>query len=380
MAVNEQTYRLSLETSKAVFRVANFPFVVAGTSKVSKPMERVYEFEANCVTSDGILKCGGQGFKIIVCWSLDRSGEIMPHSMLGVAIKDARREKQKLAAVLKLRVVNTDRAKSIQMKAGSADVDKMWGWYPRVHATLRESSDGFILLQDVLDPGKGWLTEGDVLTVECEMEMAESKVQNVNSSFLSSGQSASQHLGTQFGALLDTGRHSDVTIVAESQRLHAHSLVLMAWSPVFDAMWTHSMKENDEKVVTIIDVDPAAISHMLNFMYKGELNASPIKDDEILSLLQVAHKYQILVLVDLCVSTLASRLTESNAIRFLELADLVGLESMKRECLDFITATTDTIAGIQATDEFKDLSKKRPHLLADILSNAFPPAKAPRKR
>merc|ERR1719446_715305 len=143
-------------------------------------------------------------------------------------------------------------------------------------------------------------------------------------------------------------------------------------------MWTHAMKEKDEKVVTITDSDPATVRSMLKFMYKGERPAHSAEDSEIASLLQAAHKYQIPALVDMCVSILVTRLTASNAVQLLELADLVGLDSMKRKCLAFVTASSDTMATVQATESYRGLAKKRPHLLADIISTALPPSKAAR--
>merc|ERR1712113_1320198 len=98
-------------------------------------------------------------------------------------------------------------------------------------------------------------------------------------------------------------------------------------------------------------------------------------DDTTVSLMKAAHKYQVATLVDICIDTLSSGLTDEVAVKRLMLADLIGSEPLQRKCLAFITSSSERIANIQESETFKDLAKVRPHLLVDILAAAFPPAK-----
>jgi len=192
-------------------------------------------------------------------------------------------------------------------------------------------------------------------------------------------QHALDDLSAQLGGLLETGRHADVSICVGTEQIQAHSLILSARSPVFDAMLSHSMREHADKAVTITDLDPEAVRKMLRFMYQGRLDEN-LDIDKTMQLLQAAHKYQVSALVDLCVSSLTSRVTSANAADILMLADLIGHEAMKRQCLEIITRSSEMLANVQASDRFAQLSHKRPHLLVDILSSAFPPAKVAKKR
>ena len=49
-------------------------------------------------------------------------------------------------------------------------------------------------------------------------------------------------LGAQFGSLLDSGGLTDVVLKVGAEEIRVHSIILAARSPVFDAMWTTSMK------------------------------------------------------------------------------------------------------------------------------------------
>merc|ERR1711920_795173 len=171
----------------------------------------------------------------------------------------------------------------------------------------------------------------------------------------------------------DSGRMADVVVRVGDEQIRAHSNILAARSPVFDAMWSTSMKEQAEKEVTITDLDVVAVQRMIRFMYTGALSPELSNDNETIALLEAGHRYEVPVLVDLCVSALSSRLTVEIVAERLMVADLAGLDSLRRTCLAFITSSSGRVAAVQATEGFTQLAKKRPHLALDILAMAFPP-------
>merc|ERR1719436_2369909 len=130
------------------------------------------------------------------------------------------------------------------------------------------------------------------------------------------------------------------------------------------------MKEQAEKEVTITDLEPLAVQRMVRFMYTGGLS----HDNETLALLEAAHRYQVAVLVELCVVALSSRLSVDMVAERLMVADLAGLDSLRRACLLFITSSSGRVAAVQATEGYAKLAQKRPHLALDILASAFPPS------
>lgn len=189
------------------------------------------------------------------------------------------------------------------------------------------------------------------------------------------GQPDKRELGPQLGRLLDSGQFSDVVMRVGQEEISAHSAILAARSPVFEAMWSSGMREQQQKEVVMRDLDPLAIRRMLRFMYTGTLDPKLERDNEVIALLEAAHQYDIASLVDLCVSTLSSWLTEENAAEYLMIAEHAGLEGFRRRCLDFITNSHSRVAEVQTTEAFTRLAEKRPHLAIEILAKAIPPAK-----
>jgi len=184
---------------------------------------------------------------------------------------------------------------------------------------------------------------------------------------------ALQDLGKCLGDLFDGGHFTDVVLVVGEERINAHSIILAARSPVFDAMWCSSMQEQALKQVIIEDLEPSAVRRMLRFMYTGSCGQSLNNDGDTVSLLEAAHRYQVSVLIEHCVAALSSRLTVEIVAERLMVADLAGLEGLRKACLAFITDSTARVAAVQSTDGFGQLTKKRPHLAIDILAAAFPP-------
>jgi len=187
-----------------------------------------------------------------------------------------------------------------------------------------------------------------------------------------------RELGPQLGALLDSGRFADVVVRLGQEEIKAHSAILAARSPVFEAMWSSGMREQQQKEVVIKDLDPTAVRRMLRFMYTGALEVKLEKDSEAIALLEVAHQYDVASLVELCVTTLSSWLTEDKAAEYLMIAEHAGLEFFRKRCLEFITSSHTRVAEVQATEAFTRLAEKRPHLAVEILAKAIPPAKRSR--
>merc|ERR1712129_70395 len=169
-------------------------------------------------------------------------------------------------------------------------------------------------------------------------------------------------MGPKLGGLLDSGRFSDVIVRVEQEEIKAHSAILAAQSPVFEAMLSCGMREQRQREIIIRDLDPLAVRRMIGFMYTGTLEPKLEQDGEALALLEAAHQYDIVVLVDLCVSNLCSCLTDENATDYLMLAEHIELHEFRSGCLEFIASSP----------------RKRPQLAIDILAKAFPPSKRAR--
>ncbi|CAL1172358.1 unnamed protein product [Cladocopium goreaui] len=101
--------------------------------------------------------------------------------------------------------------------------------------------------------------------------------------------------------------------------------------------------------------------------------AAVLGDNEpTVALLQAAHRYQVKGLVDLCVAAVASNLKLETSADRLMLAEHIGIDSLKRDCLSMMVTSTAHVREVQHSEAYRHLRSKRPALAADLLAAAFP--------
>ena len=93
-------------------------------------------------------------------------------------------------------------------------------------------------------------------------------------------------MSANFEALLEDSTHTDIAIRVETDTVetdtmyrctrYVHSLILIAWSPVFKAMLKHDMKEKHCREIIISGSDPASVDVMLKFLYRRSPRHTPI--------------------------------------------------------------------------------------------------------
>eukprot|EP00927_Polykrikos_kofoidii_P062783 TRINITY_DN5758_c0_g1_i1.p1 TRINITY_DN5758_c0_g1~~TRINITY_DN5758_c0_g1_i1.p1 ORF type:complete len:446 (-),score=43.37 TRINITY_DN5758_c0_g1_i1:342-1496(-) len=370
MSSMETVISINTEKASAVFRIERFKFVFAANSNPKDLFKECRYFETNCVGPSELLRIGSLDCQIIVAWSCDSSGEPAQHSMLGVCVFDCGASQRMRHDTITL--VNNDPRKSIKHSIFVKDYG--WAWCPSPYATERKYNDGFVPLCDVLNPAKGWLSKDTgSLTIECQIEVAISRTPRLERGLRSTFRfRAAEIFSKQIGSLLDSGRHSDVTLVVGDEEIPAHSVILAAHSPVFEAVLSHGMKEGNERKVAVEGLDLSSVRRMLDFMYKGNLDLN-ICGEEVCGLLQAAHRYQVTPIVDDCVCVMKSQLTEKAAVKYLLQADLMGIESLKDACVQFIVSSGRRLAEVQRTEPFAQLVQKRPDLLVDLLAAVSQP-------
>ena len=93
-------------------------------------------------------------------------------------------------------------------------------------------------------------------------------------------ESPEEKLSRDFANMLLNSKFYDCTIVTEDREFHCHKVILSGRSSVFDAMFTHDMRERDEKRIYITDFDPDTINDMIKYIYSGkvdELDAKSVR-------------------------------------------------------------------------------------------------------
>ena len=153
----------------------------------------------------------------------------------------------------------------------------------------------------------------------------------------------------QLKTVFDEKTLSDVSIECGGEVFQAHRIILASHSPVFKLMLETDMKEKNEKVITITDLDKEVVSDMLTFLYTGSAPNLKVLAKE---LLNVANKYQLPRLMVMCMYKLKEEIETDNVIEILQLADLHGVKELKGECLEFIKSDSK---AVQKTTGWEDL-------------------------
>ncbi len=113
----------------------------------------------------------------------------------------------------------------------------------------------------------------------------------------------------------------DVILEVQGRRIPAHRLVLAACSPYFNAMFTSELRECREEVVTMKDMDPAAMEEIVNFAYSAKLN---VNEDNVQAVMKAACVLQIEPVMNLSCEFLKTQLHSSNCLGIRSFAEAHG--------------------------------------------------------
>jgi len=223
----------------------------------------------------------------------------------------------------------------------------------------------FVLYDDLFDGEKNLLHD-DTLKIVCEIHVFTNEISYVDSWLYHPMKPVVNHdiehtLLKDLKRMLDTGRSSDVTLVAnDGQEFPAHMSILSSRSPVFAAMFERDTKEKQEKRVIIDDLSSKAVAGLLEFMYTDAVSDITTLAPE---LLPAANKYDISRMKTLCEEAMASDLKTDNAAEFLFLADLHDAKQLLGQTKQF---TVTHLHDVKKTDGWKKLQIERPQLKEEV--------------
>ncbi|KAF8787785.1 TD and POZ domain-containing protein 1 [Argiope bruennichi] len=164
-----------------------------------------------------------------------------------------------------------------------------------------------------------------------------------------------------FAAFYKKGILCDIKLQTATETIPAHSVILSARSPVFEAMFTTNMKENIQKCVRIDDVNAETVERMLLFLYSDTLEELVWANAK--KLYFAADKYQVLSLKHRCAVILKRSIELNNCCELLILADLHKDEDLKAAAQDYIAKEDKKVF---LSDQWRDLEKSHPYLAIDI--------------
>ena len=118
-------------------------------------------------------------------------------------------------------------------------------------------------------------------------------------------------LSQDFGNMFTNGKFTDCCITCEGKEFRCHKSILAARSSVFDAMFSHNLKEKMNSSVEIVDLDSETVQDMITYIYSGKVGELDGKAKELLS---AAEKYDLTDLKQLCEDSLGNNISKDNAL------------------------------------------------------------------
>ena len=134
-------------------------------------------------------------------------------------------------------------------------------------------------------------------------------------------------------SLLATASH-DLTIEASDGSVTAHAHMLVAASPVVQAMLGSPMKERWTQQIQLKDTSSGAVTLFLEALYTCSSLGDPDYKTA-LSALDLAHRWQVEAVVAILADLIGGLITEESFPSIAEHAALKGLDTLKKACQNF---------------------------------------------
>ena len=117
----------------------------------------------------------------------------------------------------------------------------------------------------------------------------------------------------------------DVTLVAGERKIRAHRVIMAGFSDYFNAMFNGDLAETIQDVIHIRNVDPDALSAIIDYAYTGKLE---IRVDNVENLLTVACLLQVETVKLRCSEFMRQHLHSTNCLGIRAFAEVHGCEQL----------------------------------------------------
>ena len=137
----------------------------------------------------------------------------------------------------------------------------------------------------------------------------------------------------------------DVKLKIGEQTFKAHKCVLSDASDYFSAMFSHDMREKEQKTVEFHEISPQGFTCMLEYFYHGHITLDP---ENIESVIEASGFFQIEWLTSICCDFLIRHLSLENYDHAMNLAEKYFLGVSRKDIFRFITLNFMTLVDQKA--------------------------------
>lgn len=230
--------------------------------------------------------------------------------------------------------------------------------------------DKFMLASTLRDPELGFSVDdkvifkveitayGDLETTPTSGEFSKSLLKSFN-------------LRSSLESILYDEKSSDVKLIvgANEEVIHAHKLILMIRSEVFQAMFSSSMCESIKNEVRIPDFEPHIIKEMLKFIYTDVTPEKSFLVENCTQLLCASLKYQIDGLTLACELFFSNNIQVETALSMLKFSDMIGAFMLKQKILYFIAVNSSRIVKSKEFVEVDSNLLKEMNSIIETINN-----------
>ncbi len=147
------------------------------------------------------------------------------------------------------------------------------------------------------------------------------------------------------------------------EEIGAHAAILSSASSVFATMFQTDFVESKTRIVDIADIDMDFFKEMLTYIYTGKA-PNMKKKNFARSVYEVADKYDIESLKDVCEDLLVTQLSNNNAMELLVWAQFHSLPNLIENTVQFIARNSQELCSQPA---WLDFVKDHPQLWVKIM-------------
>ncbi|XP_050538973.1 BTB/POZ domain-containing protein 9 isoform X2 [Daktulosphaira vitifoliae] len=169
-------------------------------------------------------------------------------------------------------------------------------------------------------------------------------------------------LASDIGTLYLNDRFSDVVLLVNGERFHAHRVVLASRSDYFRALLYGGLKESHQSEVEISEASVNSFKKLLEYIYSGRMNLSILKDEVILEIFSLSNLFGFTNLELSLSKYLRSNINVHNVCSMFAAARLYQHKELVLESLIFIDNHAHDVLQSEA---FLSLS---PEALQEILN------------
>jgi len=198
-----------------------------------------------------------------------------------------------------------------------------------------------------------WLFN-DVLTLVCEMSVLET--------FYDIKKNHQWRMMYDLENAFKGKKSVDVTLNCGDISFECNKFMLIARSPVFEAMFQHETLESQTNVVNIRDIEPKVFEEMLLYIQTGE---APNIKNIAKELLAAADFYQLDELKISCQEVLSEAIEAKNSVEILILSDIHSAPKLRKDAIKFVSENMNSVS--LSCDWKKELACY-PSLQSEIIS------------